>query len=1141
MADCYVLVVDPDEGFCARVAHLLPRTGVRLVATDSEGETLELLARHRPKLVFIAVELPGKEGFSLFSKIKKAQRNVPVVLTTASVSKADMKMHENLRVHADAYVDKRTLSNEELCDILEPRVGISMEALSGENGTDPHRDGSGEAPDPHPLPEEELDDREDAEPAASADAVETEHSDETEAKRERRPVELDPRLTQFLDPATAAIFAEIDEETAELAAGSTSTSGELTPQRLAELEAQIARLEDQLAQARSDAQSSPFSSDFVTLREAANRKQEEIDELKKTLTRRDGYVLVVKRKLAELAIKLIELQKEHEQSAEEATGWKERLDATNRKLAHVADELEEQQKLHEREVEALKELLAEEQVRVTVTRHELEGQLAELRAERSKIVQQSDQARSSALKELETILRDEKATAIAELKEKYTAKLKELDESRSRTTAELRAEHDKTIAALRESHAEALERAAAEAQDTLREVSEKSAEALEHANEQRVAELARAEEKRAADLEALEKAQASKIEALARQHQAEREDLEKKAEAAVGANEAMLEEVNAKVQDVLMSWEKERQSHHETRERYEKNLAQLQAVHTKHLEQAEQDQFSVLAGLSRKFRDERTSALDAERARGEQKLEELSQTHAAELASVQNRHQEQIASLNQAHESELANRERERDQGIADAVSRATAQLTADNEQTRRAHADELALLRRSHEKDIAAFQSTHMEALAKKDQESQQALREAVAQAKTDTNEQIEQIEAEHSRALATLRTDYEDELRTLEEVHRTTLAQQEDAARATLQRVEDERDEARGGADALRAELAELEAKHRSDFAMLEEQHKADLKDLKQRAKTKTSQLEDEKQFLGASVEKLKRQSAAELKRATDALTHEKQLHQGTRERYERRVTELKERHAEGLKRVETDWMQKLEHLENNLNQRSEKAVSAAEREWKTKLEKTRIQHEESVASLRHEAELEVAALQQRLERSAELEESHERLSHELAALKKQVDSLSEELSRAHYELAERNQLLAEHTEHAANNAESAKSLGEELSRVRHELSDRDQLIAEHARELATSRERIDSLGEELSRAQHELSERNQIIAEHTKKVMDNKETIDSLKAVINDFSQSVGGYLQDRNDQAQTISALKEVISDMYRSIEQVEESS
>ena len=56
-----------------------------------------------------------------------------------------------------------------------------------------------------------------------------------------------------------------------------------------------------------------------------------------------------------------------------------------------------------------------------------------------------------------------------------------------------------------------------------------------------------------------------------------------------------------------------------------------------------------------------------------------------------------------------------------------------------------------------------------------------------------------------------------------------------------------------------------------------------------------------------------------------------------------------------------------------------------------------------------------------------------------------------------------------------------------------------------------------------------------------MDNKETIDSLKAVINDFSQSVGGYLQDRNDQAQTISALKEVISDMYRSIEQVEESS
>ncbi len=180
---------------------------------------------------------------------------------------------------------------------------------------------------------------------------------------------------------------------------------------------------------------------------------------------------------------------------------------------------------------------------------------------------------------------------------------------------------------------------------------------------------------------------------------------------------------------------------------------------------------------------------------------------------------------------------------------------------------------------------------------------------------------------------------------------------------------------------------------------------------------------------------------------------------------MSELKGRHAEGLKRVENDWMQKLEHLEKNLDERIEKADSGAERDWKAKLEKVRLQHEDAITSLRKEFETELATSKQQVHRASGLEESYQEVARELTEVQGQLESLTRELADAHKELGER-----------------------------------DKLITKHA-----------------------------------KKVADDKETIDSLKTVINDFSRSLDGYLQDRHDQDQTISSLKEVIADMYRSID------
>ena len=239
MSDRYVLIVNENDAFCDRLSQLLPSHGVRLViANDNDSETLLLLARHRPKLVFISVELPDKKGFSLFTKVKKAERNVPVVLTTSTVSKADMKLHEKLRIHASAYIDKREPTDELLAEILEAR---------GFSNTAPEE---GEA-----APEAE------AAELVREEPLNTAPSDE---KPERREADIDPRLTQFLDPETAAIFDAIDEEASEFMRVPKTKAGDVSPERLAELEELAARLEGELEQARSDARSSPFSSEFVT-------------------------------------------------------------------------------------------------------------------------------------------------------------------------------------------------------------------------------------------------------------------------------------------------------------------------------------------------------------------------------------------------------------------------------------------------------------------------------------------------------------------------------------------------------------------------------------------------------------------------------------------------------------------------------------------------------------------------------------------------------------------------------------------------------------------------------------------------------------------------------------------------------------
>jgi CheY-like chemotaxis protein len=125
-----VLLIDEDAAFRERLASLLRPLGVRVESVQGEDAVLEALARRPPAAVFIAVDLPEKEGYALFSKVKKARRRVPVALLTSTISASDLKLHEKLKIHAEAYLDKRSATEEDLREAIESRLGISWIGVS---------------------------------------------------------------------------------------------------------------------------------------------------------------------------------------------------------------------------------------------------------------------------------------------------------------------------------------------------------------------------------------------------------------------------------------------------------------------------------------------------------------------------------------------------------------------------------------------------------------------------------------------------------------------------------------------------------------------------------------------------------------------------------------------------------------------------------------------------------------------------------------------------------------------------------------------------------------------------------------------------------------------------------------------------
>src|ERR1043165_4007308 len=122
MSERRVLLIDLDTDFQELLARSLLPYGVTVhVVDDGSGQVADL----DPEAIFISVELPDKVGYSTCNKAKKGvAKKIPVVLTTSTVPPSDLAQHRKLKVHADEYIDKRTVTGDEIVAKMDSLISL---------------------------------------------------------------------------------------------------------------------------------------------------------------------------------------------------------------------------------------------------------------------------------------------------------------------------------------------------------------------------------------------------------------------------------------------------------------------------------------------------------------------------------------------------------------------------------------------------------------------------------------------------------------------------------------------------------------------------------------------------------------------------------------------------------------------------------------------------------------------------------------------------------------------------------------------------------------------------------------------------------------------------------------------------------
>jgi DNA-binding response OmpR family regulator len=87
LANIKLLYVEDDEAIRAQISEFLQRYIGSLIAVDNAEEAFELYKKHRPDILLLDVNLPGKNGLMLAQEIREEDHDVRILVSTAYTDK----------------------------------------------------------------------------------------------------------------------------------------------------------------------------------------------------------------------------------------------------------------------------------------------------------------------------------------------------------------------------------------------------------------------------------------------------------------------------------------------------------------------------------------------------------------------------------------------------------------------------------------------------------------------------------------------------------------------------------------------------------------------------------------------------------------------------------------------------------------------------------------------------------------------------------------------------------------------------------------------------------------------------------------------------------------------------------------------
>jgi CheY-like chemotaxis protein len=492
MDNSHALVFDRSTPFTTRLQRILQELGYDIAVINGRKALLRSVESDNPSIIFVAVDQPREIGFSLFTEIKRATKQIPIVLVTGSVPAGEMRIHQSLQVHADAYLDKRHLSDLEIFTTLNRllSLGLSVSELErladitcGDGFFSPSLHGEGSL----------------------------------EAEIERRVSWDDER---GMDPAEpAAITGGIDPSFIERPA----TDGDLeSPSDLGEsctveqtraLQAEVERLKGEIETMQCAVSSSPFSDEYRALKSRVDKAEEGATSLRRQLADQARHIRDLEGKLIDAEFQVRTLQ-------DSLASEQEQVRSLERQLAHA---VQERVTVEHEWAESMDDLKARsEQDRLNAVKNATEKgrqDMAAFQRDHSESLEKlSERSRQEFTNEIEA--RDASWRAkLAQLEKEHADALEYLKREKEQVVGDLTAAHAKMISLKEQEFKDAFTRAATAHENDLAACSGQWMDRLKQGQEE-------FDSRRIADCAALEARYRKELQELRSHHSRERERLQ---------------------------------------------------------------------------------------------------------------------------------------------------------------------------------------------------------------------------------------------------------------------------------------------------------------------------------------------------------------------------------------------------------------------------------------------------------------------------------------------------------------------------------------------------------------------------------------------------------------------------------------